>query len=210
MAVPWLSGCFQVVKRQVVLELGGMNSSLRFYNEDIEWCWRLRRAGWACHLVDTGLGDTGSDDKGSDDTGRIHLHQRDQLQNRDIHPDLLNPDLLNPDFLNHDIRQQKHPVVHLGGSATPEQAAFVVEGYRGGYRLSQMYRSPLYQTLHRLVLRCLLWEQTMNETTNASAKARALFAALRRGLAQNNVFESPFGDSLADVNPRFGSTHDQP
>jgi hypothetical protein len=230
--VPWLSGCFQVVKRQVVLELGGMNSSLRFYNEDIEWCWRLRRAGWTCHLVDTGRGntasgdtgsgDTGSgdmasSDTGSGDTGHIHPHQHDHLHSSEFHPHLLNHDALNhdalnqdtsnqdtsnQDTLNQDIRQQKYPVVHLGGSATPEQAAFVVEGYRGGYRLSQMYRPPLYQTLHRLVLRWLIWQQ---QKRNPAAP----FEALRLGLARGNLFESPFGDNLTDVNPHFESTHDE-
>ncbi len=49
--VPWLSGCCQLVRREVVDRVGGMNSSLRFYNEDVEWCWRLRRAGYRCELV---------------------------------------------------------------------------------------------------------------------------------------------------------------
>lgn len=49
--VPWLSGCCQMVRREVLTEVGGMNSSFRFYNEDVEWCWRLRRAGYRCELV---------------------------------------------------------------------------------------------------------------------------------------------------------------
>ena len=43
--VPWLSGCLQMTRRDVVARVGGMNSTLRFYNEDMEWCWRVRAAG---------------------------------------------------------------------------------------------------------------------------------------------------------------------
>lgn len=49
--VPWLSGCLQLVRRDAVAAVGGMDASLRFYNEDLEWCWRLRRAGRRCLLV---------------------------------------------------------------------------------------------------------------------------------------------------------------
>ena len=49
--VPWLSGCCQLLRRKALEHVGGMNSSLRFYNEDVEWCWRLRRAGYRCELV---------------------------------------------------------------------------------------------------------------------------------------------------------------
>jgi N-acetylglucosaminyl-diphospho-decaprenol L-rhamnosyltransferase len=51
--VPWLSGCLQLVRRSMVARAGGMDTSLRFYNEDIEWCLRLRAAGARCRLVDT-------------------------------------------------------------------------------------------------------------------------------------------------------------
>lgn len=49
--VPWLSGCCQLLRREVLDRVGGMNSSFRFYNEDVEWAWRLRRAGYRCELV---------------------------------------------------------------------------------------------------------------------------------------------------------------
>jgi GT2 family glycosyltransferase len=51
--VPWLSGCLQLLKMEVVIRTGGMNPSLRFYNDDLEWCWRIRQAGYACQLVAT-------------------------------------------------------------------------------------------------------------------------------------------------------------
>lgn len=50
--VPWLSGCCQMTKHEVLARVGGLDSSLRFYNEDIEWCWRVRRAGYTCRLLE--------------------------------------------------------------------------------------------------------------------------------------------------------------
>lgn len=51
--VPWLSGCLQLVRREVLDAVGGYDPSLRFFNEDWEFCLRARRAGYACLLVDT-------------------------------------------------------------------------------------------------------------------------------------------------------------
>lgn len=71
--VPWLSGCLQVVRMDVVRggardavrdatrdvirsrenAVGGMDASLRFYNEDMDWGRRMRTAGWKCRLVAT-------------------------------------------------------------------------------------------------------------------------------------------------------------
>lgn len=50
---PWLSGCLLVVRRDVVVAVGGLDASLRFFNEDLEFCSRARRAGFSCLLVDT-------------------------------------------------------------------------------------------------------------------------------------------------------------
>ncbi|MEX2501009.1 MAG: glycosyltransferase family 2 protein [Trueperaceae bacterium] len=49
--VAWLSGCLFVARRSAALHVGGMDASLRFFNEDLEWCLRLRRRGWRCVLV---------------------------------------------------------------------------------------------------------------------------------------------------------------
>lgn len=50
---PWLSGCLLVVRRAAVERVGGMDGSLRFFNEDMEWAQRLRAAGYRCRLVAT-------------------------------------------------------------------------------------------------------------------------------------------------------------
>ncbi|MBA2665705.1 MAG: glycosyltransferase [Trueperaceae bacterium] len=51
--VPWLSGCMQLVRMSAVRRVGGMDASLRFYNEDLDWSLRLRRAGFGLRLVAT-------------------------------------------------------------------------------------------------------------------------------------------------------------
>lgn len=52
-SVRWLSGCCTLLRAEAVSRVGGMNASFRFYNEDIEWSWRFRRAGYRCLLVNT-------------------------------------------------------------------------------------------------------------------------------------------------------------
>jgi GT2 family glycosyltransferase len=49
--VPWLSGFLFAARRAAARDAGGMDAGLRFFNEDLEWCLRLRRAGWRCRLV---------------------------------------------------------------------------------------------------------------------------------------------------------------
>ena len=51
--VPWLSGCCTLLRREALEAVGGLDGSLRFYNEDTDWCYRLSAAGYACHLVAT-------------------------------------------------------------------------------------------------------------------------------------------------------------
>ncbi|MDZ7703589.1 MAG: glycosyltransferase family 2 protein [Trueperaceae bacterium] len=53
--VGWLSGCLQLLRREVVDRVGGLDTRFRFYNEDMEWCLRLRAAGYRCLLVDTAV-----------------------------------------------------------------------------------------------------------------------------------------------------------
>jgi N-acetylglucosaminyl-diphospho-decaprenol L-rhamnosyltransferase len=51
--VPWLSGCLIVIRRSALERIGGMDGSLRFYNEDLEWGGRCRAAGFRNALVAT-------------------------------------------------------------------------------------------------------------------------------------------------------------
>jgi len=136
--VPWLSGCLQLVRAEAVAAVGGMDASLRFYNEDMEWCFRLRRAGWACHLVET-------------------------------------------------------DVLHLGGSSTPRDPRFIVEGYRGGFKLSQRYHGRVYQGVHRAVVRLVSgWDARFAHDPvqrQAASQVREMFR-------RDDFDESPFGVTL--------------
>lgn len=136
--VPWLSGCLQLVKMEAVRAVGGMDASLRFYNEDAEWCYRFRQGGFACHLVNT-------------------------------------------------------DVAHLGGASTPDDPRFIVEGFRGGYKLSQRLHGHVYQGLHRAVVRGLSgWDQTFSRSPARREAAGQVREMFRRG----SFDESPFGETL--------------
>lgn len=145
LAVPWLSGCMQVLKREVIAQVGGMDSSLRFYNEDMEWCWRIRQAGYSCQLVKTS-------------------------------------------------------VLHIGGSSTPSAARFLIEGYRGGYKLSQRYKPIPYRLVHRLVVIAeVAWQRRYAE----KLERRQAFDSIYQMFAAGDFDTSPFGATLREDNPRF-------
>ena len=144
-SVPWLSGCLQLVRAEAVAAVGGMDASLRFYNEDVEWCFRFRRAGWACRLVKT-------------------------------------------------------DVLHLGSSSTPKDPRFIVEGFRGGYKLSQRYHGPVYGHLHRAAVRLMSgWDKRFSRDPVQRQAAEQVGEMFRRG----EFDESPFGETLSETNPEF-------
>ena len=136
--VPWLSGCLQLVRTEAALAVGGMDASLRFYNEDMEWCFRFRHAGWACHLVKT-------------------------------------------------------EVLHLGGASTPKDPRFTVEGYRGGYKLSQRYRGSVYQGLHRGVVRM---QSGWDKRFSRDPVQRQAAAQISKMFRESRFDESSFGETL--------------
>ena len=43
----WVPGTAMIVRREAAEQAGGPDPSFFLYGEDIEWCWRMRRAGWA-------------------------------------------------------------------------------------------------------------------------------------------------------------------
>jgi hypothetical protein len=46
-----LSGCFIAVRRAVIERVGGLDESFFMYGEDLDWCYRIRSAGWKIAYV---------------------------------------------------------------------------------------------------------------------------------------------------------------
>ena len=52
-AVDWLMGACLFVRREVVATVGGMDEAYFMYSEELDWCRRIRDAGWQVHYVPT-------------------------------------------------------------------------------------------------------------------------------------------------------------
>jgi GT2 family glycosyltransferase len=44
--VDWLSGAFLLVRRTAIDQVGGMDEAFFMFNEDVDWCRRMKLAGW--------------------------------------------------------------------------------------------------------------------------------------------------------------------
>lgn len=44
--VDWVSGCFFIVRREVISEIGFFDEKFFMYNEDVDLCYRIKKAGW--------------------------------------------------------------------------------------------------------------------------------------------------------------------
>jgi N-acetylglucosaminyl-diphospho-decaprenol L-rhamnosyltransferase len=137
-AVSWLSGCCTMLRRDTLEKVGGMDPQFRFYNEDLEWSWRIRKAGYECRLV-------------------------------------------------------KNVVTHLGGSSTPKDPRFLIEGYRGGMVLSQMYKPRWYQAVHKKVV---ILEALYKQRFGTETKKKA-YKQIYDMFVSQEFSKSPFGETLS-------------
>jgi GT2 family glycosyltransferase len=45
--VDWVSGACMMVRRAAIKEVGGMDEAFFMFNEDVDWCRRMKQAGWS-------------------------------------------------------------------------------------------------------------------------------------------------------------------
>ena len=50
-SVPFVIGACLLTRRGVVDRVGLMDENLFFYNDDLDWCLRIRKAGWKVFIV---------------------------------------------------------------------------------------------------------------------------------------------------------------
>ncbi len=49
--VDLISGSFMMVRREVYEQVGGLDEDFFMYGEDIDWCYRIKKAGWKIYYV---------------------------------------------------------------------------------------------------------------------------------------------------------------
>ena len=49
--VDWVTGAVLMVRRSAIEAVGSLDESYFLYWEDLDWCYRMRRAGWSVHRV---------------------------------------------------------------------------------------------------------------------------------------------------------------
>lgn len=47
--VDCLVGAFMLVRRETIEQVGGLDETFFMYGEDIDWCYRIKQAGWRIH-----------------------------------------------------------------------------------------------------------------------------------------------------------------
>jgi GT2 family glycosyltransferase len=47
----WVNGACLMVRRVVIAEVGGLDERLFIYGEELDWCHRMRQAGWSVHFI---------------------------------------------------------------------------------------------------------------------------------------------------------------
>ncbi|NCD32402.1 MAG: glycosyltransferase family 2 protein [Spartobacteria bacterium] len=76
--VEWIGGAFMMIRREVLDAMGCLDPTFFFYGEDIEFCYRVHKAGWRVYF-DPAVAITHFGG-GSSDTSRLHDRRRDELR----------------------------------------------------------------------------------------------------------------------------------
>lgn len=50
-SVDWVSGACMLVRRAAIEQVGGMDEAYFMFNEDVDWCHAMKRAGWSVDFV---------------------------------------------------------------------------------------------------------------------------------------------------------------
>lgn len=76
--VDWAVGAALLMRRSAIDAIGGFDPSYFMYAEDLEWCWRARRAGWAIRFepgaVVRHVGNASGASAYGDRRTRAHIH----------------------------------------------------------------------------------------------------------------------------------------
>lgn len=49
--VDWVNGACMMVRRTVIEEVGGLDENFFIYGEELDWCYRMRKAGWQVYFT---------------------------------------------------------------------------------------------------------------------------------------------------------------
>jgi N-acetylglucosaminyl-diphospho-decaprenol L-rhamnosyltransferase len=68
----WVSGACLMIRREALERVGGLDEDYFMYSEEVDWCWRVKQAGWkVCYLPEAEVLHWGGQS-----IGRVPLHKR--------------------------------------------------------------------------------------------------------------------------------------
>lgn len=72
--VDWLTGACLLVRREAIEQVGGLDERFFMYFEEVDWCWRMRRAGWRVRYQPAARVLHHSSQSADQDVTRRHIH----------------------------------------------------------------------------------------------------------------------------------------
>lgn len=84
--VDWVNGSCMLVRREVIALVGGLDEGYRLYAEEIDWCYRMRQAGWfTCFTPEACITHLGGQSTKKLRSGRLVLLYESQFRFYRIH-----------------------------------------------------------------------------------------------------------------------------